>query len=280
MSGIDSLFKLYDYIRPILDVGLLAFLLYKAYQIIAKTNSAQILKAIIIVAMVYATVYLLNLTTVKSIFEFIAPALVVGLVIIFQPEIRKIFLKLGQTEWFFTRKKSQYTSESVRIVLSAAETLSKQKRGMLVVFLRNTNLDNIIDTGEILNAKAYKNMDASISASLLVTIFAFDTPLHDGACVIQNDKLIAAGCFLPLSEQYDIKKTFGTRHRAALGVSEMSDSVVLVVSEESGAISLAYDSKLHYDLTPSQLTNTLNTLLGVDAESKLEENVHETKAAS
>lgn len=280
MNSIDNLFKLYDYIRPILDVGLLAFLLYKSYEFIARTNSAQILKAIIIVAIIYAVVYILNLSTVKWIFTMIAPALVIGIVIVFQPEIRKIFLKLGQTEWLFSRKKSQYTSESVQIVLSAAETLSKQKRGMLVVFLRNTNLDNIIDTGEILNAKAYKNMDASISASLLVTIFAFDTPLHDGACVIQNDKLIAAGCFLPLSEQYDIRKTFGTRHRAALGVSETSDSVVLVVSEESGAISLAYDSKLHYDLTMSQLTSTLNKLLGVDAENKVEEDSHENKAAS
>ena len=135
---------------------------------------------------------------------------------------------------------------------------------MLVVFLRKTKLENISDTGE--------KLDAKISASLLVTIFVFDTPLHDGACVIQDDRVVAAGCFLPLSEQYDIKKTYGTRHRAALGTSEVSDSVVLVVSEETGAISLAYDSVLHYDLSMSQLTTDLTRLLSVKTENGSAEN--------
>ena len=106
---------------------------------------------------------------------------------------------------------------------------------------------------------------------MLVTIFGHDTPLHDGAAIIQNGKLLAAGCFLPLSEQYDIRKTFGTRHRAALGLSEATDAVILVVSEESGAISLAYDSHLHYDLTTEQLTGTLETLLDITAESVTQE---------
>ena len=124
---------------------------------------------------------------------------------------------------------------------------------MLVVFTRRTGLKDVAVTGTEINAL--------VSSSMLITIFGHDTPLHDGAVLIQNDKIIAAGCFLPLSEQYDIKKTFGTRHRAALGLSEQTDAVVLVVSEETGALSLAYDSKLYYDLSREQIIKTLTSKL-------------------
>ena len=261
----------FSYISPILDVLVLTFVLYKAYELVLRTSSAQLLTSAIIVAMVWAVVKLLHLAMLQWLMDMILPALIVGFAIVFQPEIRKILLKLGESGWILRRKKSQYTIECVEAVLYAAETLSKQKRGMLVVFLRNTKLDDIIDTGERLDAATYKGVDAYISGSLLITIFQFDTPLHDGAVVIQDNRLIAAGCFLTLSTNYDIKKTFGTRHRAALGVSEQSDSVALVVSEESGAISLAYDSKLHYDLTHDQLKNTLLKLLSV-ADYPIDEN--------
>jgi diadenylate cyclase len=124
---------------------------------------------------------------------------------------------------------------------------------MLVVFPRKINIKNIIDTGT--------RMNAEISSSLIVTVFEFDGPLHDGAMVIQNGRIAAAGCFLPLSEQQDIRKSFGTRHRAALGMSEQSDAVILVASEETGAISLAYDTKLYYDLSPLEVTRKLKELL-------------------
>ncbi|MCL2319353.1 MAG: DNA integrity scanning protein DisA nucleotide-binding domain protein, partial [Treponema sp.] len=129
----------------------------------------------------------------------------------------------------------------------------REKRGMLVVFSRRVNIKNIIETGTRLNA--------DISFSLIVKVFEFDTPLHDGAMVIQNNRIVAAGCFLPLSEQQDIKKSFGTRHRAALGISEQSDVVVLVVSEETGAISLAFDGRIYYDLSPIEVTRKLKELL-------------------
>ena len=136
--------------------------------------------------------------------------------------------------------------------------------------MRHTKLDDLIQSGTKLNA--------DLSSSLLVTIFGMDTPLHDGACLIQGGKVIAAGCFLPLSEQYDIKKTFGTRHRAALGLSEVSDAVVLVVSEESGALSLAYDSKLHYDLSVKDLTKILENLLEIKPENyDMEDTIDEHK---
>ena len=136
--------------------------------------------------------------------------------------------------------------------------------------MRHTKMDDIIQTGTRLNA--------DISSSLLVTIFGMDTPLHDGACFIQGGKLISAGCFLPLSEQYDIKKTFGTRHRAALGLSEVSDAVVLVVSEETGAMSLAYDSMLHYELPYTTIQKILENLLEITSEAySMEDTIDEHK---
>ena len=267
----ESFLSIYfTYISPVLDVAILTFVFYKAYQLVIRTNSVQILNSAIIVAMAWGIIKILHLSMLQWLLDMILPALIVGFAIVFQPEIRKVLLKLGEAGWL-TRHKTQYTIECIEAVLYAAETLSKLKRGMLVVFLRNTKLDDIIDTGEKLDAASYKGVNAYVSGSLLITIFQYDTPLHDGAVVIQDNRLIAAGCFLTLSTNYDIKKTFGTRHRAALGVSEQSDSISLVVSEESGAISLAYDARLHYDLTHDQLKNTLLKLLSV-ADYPVDEN--------
>lgn len=271
MTFLETILKIYDVIKPILDIGLLTFLLYRGYEIVYRTNGMQLIKAAIITAVAYALVVMLHLDTMLWIFNIVAPGLIIGFVIVFQPEIRKIFLKIGQTEWFKFGKKSKHTYADSALI--AAEMLSKQKRGMLAIFLRHTKLKDIIDSGTKINA--------DLSSSLLVTIFGHDTPLHDGACVIQDGKLVAAGCFLPLSDNHDIKKTFGTRHRAALGISEVSDCVVLIVSEESGAISLAYDSQLHYDLTMEQLTKTLETLLEIKPDAKqIEDTIDEHKTVS
>lgn len=268
MKSIDSILLFYGYIRPVLDIGFITFVLYKAYQVIVKTNSLQILKAAVIVSIAYIIAILLKLDTLMWIFKNITPVLLISFAIVFQPEVRKIFLRIGQNQWFAFGHRSKHTY--VDSVLIAAEMLSKQKRGMLAVFLRHTKLDDIVQSGTRLNA--------DLSSSLLVTIFGMDTPLHDGACLIQGGKVVAAGCFLPLSEQYDIKKTFGTRHRAALGLSEISDAVVLVVSEETGAISLAYDSKLHYDLAVKDLTKILENLLEITPDAfNMEDTIDEHK---
>ncbi len=267
---IDKILAVYNFVRPVLDIGFLTFVLYKAYQVMVKTNSIQILKAAVILLISYFVAYLLKLDTLLWIFKTAAPVIIIGLAIVFQPEVRKLFLRLGQNQWFAFGHRSKHTY--VDSVLIAAEMLSKQKRGMLAVFLRHTKLDDIIQSGT--------KLDADLSSSLLVTIFGMDTPLHDGACIIQGGKVVAAGCFLPLSEQYDIKKTFGTRHRAALGLSEVSDAVVLVVSEETGALSLAYDSKLHYDLSVKDLTKILENLLEITPDSfNMEDTIDEHKQA-
>lgn len=268
MKSVETIIAIYNFLRPFLDIGFLTFVLYKAYQVMVKTNSIQILKAIVILAISYLIAYLLKLDTLLWIFDTAGPVLIIGLAVVFQPEVRKLFLRLGQDQWFAFGHRSKHTY--VDSVLIAAEMLSKQKRGMLAVFLRHTNLDNIIQSGT--------RLDANISSNLLVTIFGMDTPLHDGACIIQGGKIVAAGCFLPLSEQYDIKKTFGTRHRASLGLSEVSDAVVLVVSEETGALSLAYDSKLHYDLSVKDLTKILENLLEITPDAyNMEDTIDEHK---
>lgn len=242
---------IYDLFRPVVDIAILAFLLYKAYELLIKTQAAQLVKGAGFLALVYAVAFLFKLTTLQWILTMMAPGLFIAIAIVFQPELRKIIMRLGQGEFF--RPDSKPRIGQLEAVVTAAEILSQQKRGALVVFPRRVNLKNIADTGTRLNAE--------ISSSLIVTVFEFDTPLHDGAMIIQHGRIVAAGCFLPLSEQQDIRKSFGTRHRASLGMSEQSDAVVLVVSEETGAISLAYDAKLYYDLSPIEATRKLRELL-------------------
>jgi diadenylate cyclase len=247
----QRLSAIYDFVRPVLDVAILAFLFYKAYELMAKTQAVQLIKGAGLLALIYGIATMLNLTTLKWILTVLAPGLFVAVAIVFQPELRKIIIRLGQGDFFRPDQKPRIGQ--LEAVVTAAEILSRQKRGMLVVFPRKVNIRHIIDTGTRLNA--------DLSSSLIVTVFEFDTPLHDGAMIIQNSRIVAAGCFLPLSEQQDIRKSFGTRHRASLGMSEQSDAVILVVSEESGAISLAYESKLYYDLSPLEVTRKLKELL-------------------
>ena len=251
MEWFQRITSVYDLIRPLLDVVILAFLIYKAYELLVKTQAIQLVKGAGVLAIVYGLAVLFKLGTLEWILNILAPGLFIAVVIVFQPELRKIIIRMGQGELF--RPDSKPNLGQLEAVITAAEILSQQRRGMLVVFPRRVNIKDVVDTGTRLNA--------DISSSLIVTVFEYDTPLHDGAMVIQNGKIVAAGCFLPLSEQQDIKKSFGTRHRASLGMSEQSDAVVLVVSEETGAISLAYDAKLYYDLSPLEMTRKLRELL-------------------
>ena len=241
----------YAYIRPVLDVAILAFLLYKAWELLARTQAVQLLRGAGLLVLVYGAAVLFNLSTLSWLLNILAPGLVISIAIVFQPELRKIFLRLGQGELF--RPDSKPRLGALEAVVTAAEILSRERRGMLVVFSRRTNIRNIIETGTRLNAE--------ISSSLIFTIFRYDTPIHDGALIIQNNRIAAAGCLLPLSDQSDIRRSFGTRHRAALGMSEQSDAVVLIVSEETGAISIAFDGRIFYDLSPAEVTHRTRELI-------------------
>ena len=251
MELFQRFYLLYDQIRPVLDVAILAFLLYKTYELLVKTQAAQLVRGAGFLALLYGFAVLFRLNTLQWLLNAMAPGLFIAIAIVFQPELRKLIIRLGQGQLFMPDSKPRLGQ--LEAVITAAEILSGKRRGMLVVFPRRVNIRNVIETGTRLNA--------DISSSLIVTIFEFDTPLHDGAMVIQNNRIMAGGCFLPLSEQHDIKKSFGTRHRAALGMSENSDAVVLVVSEETGAISLAFDGKIYYDLSNIEVTRKLKELL-------------------
>jgi len=251
MDWIQKLSSIYNFIRPVLDIAILAFILYKTYEFLAKTHSLQLVKGAVFLLLVYGAAYFLKLSTLQWALSILGPGLFIIIAIVFQPELRKIILRLGQGKLF--RADSKQSVGNLDAIMSAVEQLSRLKRGMLVVFPRKISINNIIDTGTLLGA--------GISSELIVSVFGFDGPLHDGAMVIQNGKIQAAGCFLPLSERQDIRNNFGTRHCAGLGMTEYSDAVVLIVSEENGAVSLAYDTKLHYNVTLSDASGTLRELL-------------------
>jgi diadenylate cyclase len=252
MTWYQKIAELYNLLRPVLDVAILAFLLYKAYDLLLKTQALQLLKGAGFLAIIFGVAFLFKLSTLQWLLNILAPGLFVAVAIVFQPELRQIIMRLGQSELF--RLDSKPRLGQLEAVVTAAEILSQLKRGALVVFPRGVSLRHILETGTRLNA--------DLSSSLIVAVFQFDGPLHDGAMVVQSGRVAAAGCLLPLSEQQDIRKSFGTRHRSALGMSEQSDAVVLIVSEETGAISLAYESKLYYDLSPLEVQRRLKELLG------------------
>lgn len=243
-------------ILPILDISILSYLFFKSYQILVQTRAIQLIKGTGILILTYGVAWLLKLQTLLWVLNLLVPGLVVGIAIIFQPELRKIFTSIGQGKLFRLHANSQ--NLTVDEIIKSAVALSEMRRGALIVFSRSIGLKNIIETGS--------KLDAEISQALLLSIFAFDTALHDGAVIIENGRISSAGSFLPLSEQQDIRKSFGTRHRAALGVVEETDAVVLVVSEETGAISLAYDAALYYNLEPDEIKEKLRDLLNLKIE--------------
>jgi len=267
MNWYQTLVDLYNLFRPVMDVAILAFLLYKAYDLLIKTQAVQLIRGASFLALIYGVAYLFKLSTLQWLLGIIAPGLLVVIAIVFQPELRKIIIRLGQGELFRLDNKPRLGH--LEAVLNAAEILSRQRRGALVVFPRKVSLKDIIESGTKLNA--------DLSSSLIVTIFAFDGPLHDGAVILQGGRIASASCILPMSEQQNIQKNFGTRHRAGLGMSEQSDAVTLIVSEETGSISLAYDTNLYYDLSPLEVTRKLKELL--DRENRKAERKEVSLAA-
>ena len=257
MEGLMDSWFLKELIRPFIDIALLSFLIYKAYSIMEETKAIQLLKGASILILLYLAAWLLQLSTLLWILNMLAPGIFIGLAIVFQPELRSIFTRIGQRDLF--KIQSRNRSLQMDSIIGAAEVLSGKRRGALIVFSRNVGLKNIIDTGTKLNA--------DLTSSLIISIFGHDTPLHDGALVVQSGRITAAGCFLPLSRQPDIRRSFGTRHRAALGLAEETDAVVLVVSEETGALSLAYDSHIFYALTMDDIQYRLRQLLNLREDS-------------
>ncbi len=245
-----------EIVRPVGDVLLLAYLLYKSYRILVQTRAMQLLKGTAVMVGIWAVALFLRLNTLLWILNLLVPGLVIGIAIVFQPELRKIFTRLGSREWL--RAGSRQSVPHLETLLAALEQLSTRHMGALIVFPRAVGLRNIVQTGT--------PVDAELSTGLLLSIFHEGTPLHDGAIVVEGSRVAAAGCFLPLSEREDVQSVFGTRHRAALGLAEETDAVVVVVSEENGAVSLAHDGDVRYDLSLPQIESGLRSLLGLGAK--------------
>ncbi|MDC7219519.1 MAG: diadenylate cyclase CdaA [Spirochaetales bacterium] len=256
MDWIENSWFVNQFLIPLLDVGILSFIIYRAYTILEESRAIQLLKGALMVVIIYVAALFLKLDTLLWILNILAPGIMIGLAIVFQPELRTIINRAGRRDAFSLKGRSR--SYHIDYTLSALEVLASRRRGALVVFSRTSDLKSIIDTGTRLNA--------DLSSSLVITIFGHDTPLHDGAIVVADGKIQAAGCFLPLSRQTNLRKSFGTRHRAALGLTEETDAVVLVASEETGAISLVYDSSLYYDLSVPEAERELKRLLNIDSE--------------
>ena len=245
-----------EVVRPVLDVLMLAYLLYKSWQILVQTRAVQLLKGTVVMILIYAVSFFLQLTTLLWILNVLVPGLVIAIAIVFQPELRKIFTQIGSREWFRVgpRTRPRPGSPRVDLLLGAIQQLSSRRRGALIVIPRRVGIRNIVQTGT--------RLDAEVSLNLLSTIFFEGTALHDGAVVVEGDRVVAAGCFLPLSDREDVESAFGARHRAALGMVEETDAVVLVVSEENGAVSPARDGDIRYNISVAEMEAELKGLLG------------------
>ena len=240
-------FKLVD----LLDILIIAFLIYQLLGFVNRTRAGQLAKGALIVMAVYLVANILNMRTVTWLLNSLLQVGLLTLVVLFQPEIRRALERMGQTDqWayrFFNKNRYNDTSlkgawrSAIIAICDAAERFSETKTGALIVLERNTNLSEIVRTGTPVNS--------AVNLEVLGTIFYEGTPLHDGAAIIENGRIKAAGCVLPLSNNLDLGKDMGTRHRAGLGMSENSDAIVVVVSEETGIISLAKNGVLirHFD---------------------------------
>lgn len=238
MQEILSIFRnigIWDFV----DMAIVAFVFYKLYMLIRETRAEQLIKGILILLIATPLSGILQLHVINWILRNTMTVGLIALLIVFQPELRRALEYIGRTR-FLTKSIADIEHEEIeRLVEEVGEataSLSRQKIGALVVLEKETGLNEVVETGTPIMGQ--------ISRALLINIFIPNTPLHDGAVVVRKSRVMAAGCFLPLTENATLNKELGTRHRAALGITEKSDALVVVVSEETGAISVAENGKL------------------------------------
>ena len=241
-------------IIDLLDILIVAYLLYRLIVFIKDTRVIQMFVGLGLLLLLSFMASSLGMIVVGRIIGTLQTVWVIAFIIIFQPEFRKALTQIGQSR-IFNRFVSVDEFGYLLEVQSATERLSRKGLGSLVVIERNVGLKNYIETGT--------SIEANVSAELLETIFTPPSPLHDGAVILRGSSIVAAGCILPLSSNPDLEKTLGTRHRAAVGLSEESDAIVIVVSEETRQISLAEGGQLTRDLQIGDLKSRLSALLKI-----------------
>ena len=261
----NSLVQLLQQFRPsdALDVILVTFIVYNVIKIVRETRAGQLVKGILILLVVWGLSYWWQLFMIENLLAYLFQFGVVALLVVFQPEIRHALEQIGRSGirnrgWSFLMPKdeellTQKKRRAINAVVDAAALMSKQKTGALIVFEMSTKLGDIIDTGTI--------VDALPSPQIICNIFFNKAPLHDGAMVVREGMVYAAGCILPLTKRTRVSIELGTRHRAAIGMSENSDAVVVVVSEETGQISVVVNGVITRNYTRETLKSELESLI-------------------
>ncbi len=268
----DWFSKIISYIEPyiqfpwviqhVLDILIVSFVLYKLLLLIRETRAEQVLKGLAILLLVTYLSEVLQFSTVYWILKNTATVGVIALLIVFQPELRRALEQIGRgqlLDMLFLHDDQDFT-KLINEVVHSVQNLAKTKTGALIVLERKTGINEVIETGV--------KIDGELSEALLLNIFFENTPLHDGAVIIRGDRIAAAGCFLPLTENSNISKQLGTRHRAALGITEISDAIAIVVSEETGVITIASNGKLTRYLDSKALREMLRKSLIKEKETR------------
>ena len=258
-------------ITDFIDIFIVTFIIYKVLKFIRDTRTVQLLKGVIILIVTMQVSQFVKLHTVHYLLSNAMQLGLIAILIVFQPELRRALEQLGQHtmgQWFnFDERTDDVEKEKViKEVKESCVNMSKSRIGALIVMERETKIGDIVGTGI--------NLNADVSAELLTNIFVPKTPLHDGAVIIRNNKIEAASCFLPLSQNPNVSKELGTRHRAGLGMSEESDAVVIIVSEETGGLSIACGGDLTLKLSPEALEKNLVKLFDLDKkDGKMKKNI-------
>jgi diadenylate cyclase len=248
-----EIFEFISY-KDLLDILGVSLFVYGVLYFLRITKGIQILKGLVLLALIWALASLLDLKTVSTIFEKLWTVGLFSLVVIFQPEIRKALSRLGQATKLTSSKPLE--ERLVERLVRACAFMSERQIGALIVIERNQDLESLLE--------GCVTIDAVVSVELLITLFDPLTPLHDGAVVIRGDRIAYASCVLPLSKSSEIPKKYGTRHRAGLGISEESDAIAVIVSEETGEISVAVGGKFHRNLDQELLKSLLLKELGIN----------------
>ena len=241
-------------LTAVVDILVVAFLVYEALMVVRGTRAGHILLGILFMVLLYLAAVWAGLEALRSILSFIVPYLGLAIIVLFQSEIRRTLARLGRKRWFGLG--SDYRPlASVAEIMLAVEELAANRTGALIVLERDIGLRTFVESGV--------RLDARISRDLLLSIFQVGLPLHDGAVIVQNDRIAAAACFLPLTTNPTFRSELGTRHRASVGITEETDCLCLVVSEETGRISVAAEGKLAQGLSIGEVEQRINLHFGV-----------------
>lgn len=245
-----------NYLSDAVDILIVSFIIYQLLLLLRGTRAVQLLKGISVVVFLWIISRYFQLRTVAWLIENLFSVGLIAVIVIFQPEFRRALEQIGRGGFFshYRTLREEEASKLVGELNKAASRLSADKIGGLIVIERQTGLSEYINTGVSLEAK--------LSSELIQTIFTPNTPIHDGAVIVHGQTVIAAGCFLPLTENTKIAKTIGTRHRSAIGMTEVSDAIVIVISEETGQISISINGVLEQGLTEEAFVSRLYQLVG------------------